>query len=97
MLKGAVGAASVGDHVAVRDYLRERDRTAALTGDRWAMSGRCVGAAWSRAAARRRCSARYLLNPASATTSPAPPCPPSPESRVVVVSDWVIQSVTDGP
>jgi transcriptional regulator with XRE-family HTH domain len=34
MLKGAVGAASVGDHVAVRDYLRECDRAAALTGDR---------------------------------------------------------------
>jgi transcriptional regulator with XRE-family HTH domain len=34
MLKGAVGAASVGDHVAVRDYLRECDRAAQLTGDR---------------------------------------------------------------
>ncbi|MGH3834510.1 MAG: helix-turn-helix domain-containing protein [Pseudonocardiaceae bacterium] len=34
MLKGAVGAASVGDHVAVRDYLRECDRAATLTGDR---------------------------------------------------------------
>jgi transcriptional regulator with XRE-family HTH domain len=34
MLKAAVGAASVGDHVAVRDYLRECDRAAALTGDR---------------------------------------------------------------
>ncbi|MGH3829413.1 MAG: helix-turn-helix domain-containing protein [Pseudonocardiaceae bacterium] len=34
MLKGAVGAASLGDHVAVRDYLRECDRAAQLTGDR---------------------------------------------------------------
>ncbi|MGH3934219.1 MAG: hypothetical protein ACRDS1_04455, partial [Pseudonocardiaceae bacterium] len=34
MLKGAVGAASVGDHLAVRDYLRECDRAAAFTGDR---------------------------------------------------------------
>jgi transcriptional regulator with XRE-family HTH domain len=34
MLKGAVGAATVGDHVAVRDFLRECDRAAALTGDR---------------------------------------------------------------
>lgn len=34
MLKGAVGAASVGDHVAVRDYLCECDRAAQLTGDR---------------------------------------------------------------
>jgi transcriptional regulator with XRE-family HTH domain len=34
MLKGAVGAATVGDHVAVRDCLRECDRAAALTGDR---------------------------------------------------------------
>ncbi len=34
MLKGAVGAASLGDHVAVRDYLRECDRAAELTGDR---------------------------------------------------------------
>jgi len=34
MLKGAVGAASVGDHLAVRDYLRECDRAAQLTGDR---------------------------------------------------------------
>ncbi|MGH3874119.1 MAG: helix-turn-helix domain-containing protein [Pseudonocardiaceae bacterium] len=34
MLKGAVGAASVGDHAAVRDYLRECDRAAQLTGDR---------------------------------------------------------------
>ncbi|MGH3929219.1 MAG: helix-turn-helix domain-containing protein, partial [Pseudonocardiaceae bacterium] len=34
MLKGAVGAASTGDHVAVRDCLRECDRAAALTGDR---------------------------------------------------------------
>jgi hypothetical protein len=34
MLKGAVGAASVGDHVAVRDYLSECDRAAQLTGDR---------------------------------------------------------------
>jgi transcriptional regulator with XRE-family HTH domain len=34
MLKGAVGAATVGDHVAVRDYLRECDRAAQLTGDR---------------------------------------------------------------
>jgi hypothetical protein len=31
---GAVGAASVGDHLAVRDYLRECDRTAQPTGDR---------------------------------------------------------------
>jgi transcriptional regulator with XRE-family HTH domain len=34
MLKGSVGAATVGDHAAVRDYLRECDRAAALTGDR---------------------------------------------------------------
>jgi transcriptional regulator with XRE-family HTH domain len=34
MLKGAVGAASLGDHGAVRDHLRECDRAAALTGDR---------------------------------------------------------------
>jgi len=34
MLKGAVGAATVGDHVGVRDYLRECDRAAQLTGDR---------------------------------------------------------------
>lgn len=34
MLKGAVGAATVGDHVAVRDFLSECDRAAALTGDR---------------------------------------------------------------
>ncbi len=34
MLRSAVGAASVGDHVAVRDYLRECDRAAELTGDR---------------------------------------------------------------
>ncbi len=34
MLRSAVGAASVGDHVAVRDYLRECDRAAQLTGDR---------------------------------------------------------------
>ncbi|MGH3830529.1 MAG: helix-turn-helix domain-containing protein [Pseudonocardiaceae bacterium] len=34
MLKGAVGAATVSDHVAVRDYLRECDRAAQLTGDR---------------------------------------------------------------
>jgi transcriptional regulator with XRE-family HTH domain len=34
MLKSAVGAATVGDHVAVRDYLRECDRAAELTGDR---------------------------------------------------------------
>jgi transcriptional regulator with XRE-family HTH domain len=34
MLKGAVGAASLRDHVAVRDYLRECDRAAQLTGDR---------------------------------------------------------------
>jgi transcriptional regulator with XRE-family HTH domain len=33
-LKGAVGAATVGDHVAVRDFLRECNRAAALTGDR---------------------------------------------------------------
>jgi hypothetical protein len=32
--KGAVDAASLGDHVAVRDYLRECDRAAQLTGDR---------------------------------------------------------------
>lgn len=29
-----LGAASVGDHLAVRDYLRECDRTAQPTGDR---------------------------------------------------------------
>ncbi|MGH4013362.1 MAG: helix-turn-helix domain-containing protein [Pseudonocardiaceae bacterium] len=34
MLKGAVGAASLGDHVAVRDHLRECDHAAELTGDR---------------------------------------------------------------
>lgn len=34
ILKGAVGAASLGDHGAVRDYLRECDRAAQLTGDR---------------------------------------------------------------
>jgi transcriptional regulator with XRE-family HTH domain len=34
MLKGAVGAATVGDHLAVRDFLCECDRAAALTGDR---------------------------------------------------------------
>ncbi|MGH3773811.1 MAG: helix-turn-helix domain-containing protein [Pseudonocardiaceae bacterium] len=34
MLKGAVGAATLSDHVAVRDYLRECDRAAQLTGDR---------------------------------------------------------------
>ncbi|HEU0128325.1 MAG TPA: helix-turn-helix domain-containing protein [Pseudonocardiaceae bacterium] len=34
MLKGAVGSATLGDHVAVRDYLRECDRAAELTGDR---------------------------------------------------------------
>ncbi|MEO7194120.1 MAG: hypothetical protein ABIZ05_04745, partial [Pseudonocardiaceae bacterium] len=34
MLKGAVGVASLGDHAAVRDYLRECDRAAQLTGDR---------------------------------------------------------------
>ena len=34
MLKSAVGLATVGDHGAVRDYLRECDRAAALTGDR---------------------------------------------------------------
>ncbi|MGH3911734.1 MAG: helix-turn-helix domain-containing protein [Pseudonocardiaceae bacterium] len=34
MLKAAVGAASLGDHVAVRDHLKECDRAAALTGDR---------------------------------------------------------------
>ncbi|MGH3849024.1 MAG: hypothetical protein ACRDRT_04865, partial [Pseudonocardiaceae bacterium] len=34
MLKGAVGAATVSDHVAVRDFLRECDRAAQLTGDR---------------------------------------------------------------
>ncbi|MGH8571069.1 MAG: hypothetical protein ACREX8_00640 [Gammaproteobacteria bacterium] len=33
MLKGAVGAASLGDHVAVRDHLRECDHAAELTGD----------------------------------------------------------------
>ncbi|MGH3865093.1 MAG: helix-turn-helix domain-containing protein [Pseudonocardiaceae bacterium] len=42
MLKGAVGAATVGDHVAVRDFLQECDRAAALTGDRndfWTVFG----------------------------------------------------------
>ncbi|MGH3428160.1 MAG: hypothetical protein ACRDQZ_11445, partial [Mycobacteriales bacterium] len=34
MLRSTVGAATVGDHVAVRDYLRECDRVARLTGDR---------------------------------------------------------------
>jgi hypothetical protein len=34
MLRSTVSAASVGDHVAMRDYLRECDRAAALTGDR---------------------------------------------------------------
>ncbi|MGH3830524.1 MAG: helix-turn-helix domain-containing protein [Pseudonocardiaceae bacterium] len=34
MLRSAVGMASVGDHVAVRDFLRECDRAAQLTGDR---------------------------------------------------------------
>ncbi|MEO7194080.1 MAG: hypothetical protein ABIZ05_04540, partial [Pseudonocardiaceae bacterium] len=34
MLRSAVGAASVGDHAAVRDYLRECHRAAQLTGDR---------------------------------------------------------------
>ncbi|MCA1674739.1 MAG: hypothetical protein LC799_21950 [Actinobacteria bacterium] len=34
MLKAAVGAASLGDHTAVRDHLSECDRAAALTGDR---------------------------------------------------------------
>ncbi|MGH3763965.1 MAG: helix-turn-helix domain-containing protein [Pseudonocardiaceae bacterium] len=34
MLKSAVGAASAGDQVAVRDFLRECDRAAAITGDR---------------------------------------------------------------
>ena len=34
MLKGAVGAASLGDHVAVRDFLGECDRAAERTGDR---------------------------------------------------------------
>ncbi len=34
MLKGAVGAATLGDHTTVRDYLAECDRAAALTGDR---------------------------------------------------------------
>ncbi|MGH3872820.1 MAG: helix-turn-helix domain-containing protein [Pseudonocardiaceae bacterium] len=34
MLRSAVSAATVGDHVVVRDFLRECDRAAALTGDR---------------------------------------------------------------
>lgn len=34
MLKGAVGAASLGDHPAVRDHLRECEIAAELTGDR---------------------------------------------------------------
>lgn len=34
MLECAVGAATLGDHAAVRDQLRECDRAAALTGDR---------------------------------------------------------------
>ncbi len=34
MLKAAVGAASLGDHTAVRDHLSECDQAAALTGDR---------------------------------------------------------------
>jgi hypothetical protein len=34
MLKGAVSTASLGDHTTVRDYLRECDRAARLTGDR---------------------------------------------------------------
>jgi hypothetical protein len=34
MLKGAVGAATLHDHAAVRDYLGECDRAAQRTGDR---------------------------------------------------------------
>jgi hypothetical protein len=34
MLKGAVGSATLGDQVSVRDYLRECDRAVELTGDR---------------------------------------------------------------
>ena len=34
MLKGAVGAATLHDHTAVRDYLGECDRAAQRTGDR---------------------------------------------------------------
>ncbi|MCA1604213.1 MAG: hypothetical protein LC775_01725, partial [Acidobacteria bacterium] len=34
MLRGAVGSATLGDHVAVRDYLGECDRAAERTGDR---------------------------------------------------------------
>lgn len=43
MLKAAVGVASLGDYVAVCDYLRECDRAAQLTGDRndfWLAFGR---------------------------------------------------------
>ncbi|GAA1313939.1 hypothetical protein GCM10009634_83480 [Saccharothrix xinjiangensis] len=34
MLKGAVGAATLGDHRAARDYLDEASRAAEETGDR---------------------------------------------------------------
>lgn len=33
MLRAAVGAASFGDHVEVRDYLSEYNRATELTGD----------------------------------------------------------------
>ncbi len=61
MLKGAVGAATLGDHTAVRDYLAECDRATALTGDRndfWFAFGPTNVATCGRWPVRRRGVAR---------------------------------------
>jgi hypothetical protein len=78
MLKAAVGAATLHDHTAVRDYLGECDRSAQRTGDRndhWLAFGpptwRSTGCGWP-----PRWATRPTRSP-KPSTSTRRHCPPS--------------------